>query len=311
MDCEGGNEIELGELEKMGTALGIQFLEASREMILEVIERDTAPQSITKPKGSERKRLAVKDLRKHKKPDVLVIIESKTKGVTEQLINDIWERTNRQWVAKEVVGTPGGIIIIWRVDIMSMMEVETEWYTGEGPKTSMAGTEEYSLSDWGPWIIGGDFNTIQCPEEKTPIGRINTSMRKLSDFILDYELLDLPLEGDKYKWTNSQDRLVLGRLDRILLSKEWEELFPRISQRALSRPISDHNPIMLELSEYTSGPRPFRFDMDLCELPDFEDLIKGWWNELNTSGWYGFVFGIKHKHLKVRIRNWAKVARET
>ncbi|XP_077249174.1 uncharacterized protein LOC143888619 [Tasmannia lanceolata] len=66
----------------------------------------------------------------------------------------------------------------------------------------------------GPWIIGGDFNTIRYPEENNPIGRINTSMRKLSDFILDNELLDLLLEGTKYTWTNSQ-------ADRDLSDSIW------------------------------------------------------------------------------------------
>ncbi|XP_077225819.1 uncharacterized protein LOC143859029 [Tasmannia lanceolata] len=110
-------------------------------------------------------------------------------------------------------------------------------------------------------------------------------MRNLSSFILDNQLIDLPLEGARYTWTNKMDSLILSRVDRILISKEWDEAFPCILQRALPRTTSDHNPILLEISDYYGGPKPFRFDLSLCQSQDFEEKIAAWWSELRIRDW--------------------------
>ncbi|XP_077222055.1 uncharacterized protein LOC143855885 [Tasmannia lanceolata] len=58
------------------------------------------------------------------------------------------------------------------------------------------------------------------------------------------------------------------------------------------------------------GPRPFRFDVDLCEIPGFDDRISGWWKELEADGWEGYKFRKKLKGLKMKIRERQKVEDE-
>ncbi|XP_077251900.1 uncharacterized protein LOC143891145 [Tasmannia lanceolata] len=203
--------------------------------------------------------------------------------VSELLINKMWGRLNRQWVAMKARGSAGGIIVIWT----------------ENPFTMEA-------NDIDRLIVGGDFNTIRYPEEKNVVGRVTTSMRRLSDFILGGELIDLLLEGARYTWTNNQENLILSWLDRILISTEWEEKFPRIFQRALPRPISDHNLLLLELSDFSAGPRPFKMDMSWCEDKGFDGKVKNWWEAMNVTGWKGFILGQKIKQLKLNIREWVK-----
>lgn len=71
------------------------------------------------------------------------------------------------------------------------------------------------------------------------------SMEKFFDFINATELVDLPLTGSKYTWSNNQERVAMTRIDRFLISTEWEEHFAGVIQTALPRGLSNHRPIKL------------------------------------------------------------------
>ncbi|XP_077223465.1 uncharacterized protein LOC143857078 [Tasmannia lanceolata] len=158
----------------------------------------------------------------------------------------------------------------------------------------------------GAMASGGDFNTIRFPKEKSRVTRISTSMRNFSNFILESQLIDLPLEGTKFTWTNNQDCLLMSSIDRVLNSSEWDETFPFIYQHALPSPTSDHNPILFETTEFSGGPRPFRFNVALCEIPGFEDRIRSWWSQGTYDGWKVFILFKKLKDLKIKIKEWQK-----
>lgn len=91
------------------------------------------------------------------------------------------------------------------------------------------------------WCIGGDFNVIQFPHEKGG-RRITHSMEKHSKFINKNELIDLPVLGRRFTWSNNQERAAMSRLYRFLISKEWHEHFKDAIQTALPRYVSDHLP---------------------------------------------------------------------
>ena len=56
--------------------------------------------------------------------------------------------------------------------------------------------EELGLisSEWEePWCVGGDFNKILSPNERSRGGRISNTMRRFSNVLNDLGLRDLPL----------------------------------------------------------------------------------------------------------------------
>ncbi|KAK8973596.1 hypothetical protein V6N11_044571 [Hibiscus sabdariffa] len=71
-------------------------------------------------------------------------------------------------------------------------------------------------------------------------------------------LIDLPLIGGKYTWGNNRDEPTFVRLDRFLLSSDFEEAFPNIVQKLLNKSLSDHNAILLCEEVINWGPKPFR-----------------------------------------------------
>lgn len=50
-------------------------------------------------------------------------------------------------------------------------------------------------------------------------------MEKFTDFINSNELIDMPLVGRKFTWLNNQVGSAMSRIDRFLVSRDWEEHF--------------------------------------------------------------------------------------
>jgi hypothetical protein len=67
--------------------------------------------------------------------------------------------------------------------------------------------------------------------------------------------MDLPLAGGVSTWSNSMS---WSRLDRFLVSPEWELSFPGLIQKKLLRVCSDHTPILLTRSGLQNGKRSFQ-----------------------------------------------------
>jgi hypothetical protein len=95
-----------------------------------------------------------------------------------------------------------------------------------------------------PWCIRGNFNVTRFPSERFGKARLCSAMTDFSDFISDQELMDLPLAGGSFTWSISHDPPMWSRIDRFLVSHDWEVRFPLVSQKRLSCLYSDHISIL-------------------------------------------------------------------
>ena len=71
-------------------------------------------------------------------------------------------------------------------------------------------------------------------------------MEGFFEFIEDLNLVDLPLEGGSYTRSRGTNQPSMSRIDRALITHDWEEHYPDVIQRILPHPILDHSPILLE-----------------------------------------------------------------
>ncbi|KAK4390352.1 hypothetical protein Sango_2098500 [Sesamum angolense] len=95
-----------------------------------------------------------------------------------------------------------------------------------------------------PWIVGGDFNTVLSPDERS--GGSAPSGNAMSDFhdaIADYALIDVGYVGSPYTWYS---RRLCQRLDRVLISSCWMIAFPKMQVTHLELSQSDHRGLLVE-----------------------------------------------------------------
>jgi exonuclease III len=92
---------------------------------------------------------------------------------------------------------------------------------------------------------------------------VHTHTPLFNSLIHFYELREIIMNGGMFTWSNKQDNPVLEKLDRVLVTKDWEDLFPQATIRRLPREVSDHNPLILATGKHDNHPFiQFKFDLD-------------------------------------------------
>ena len=98
----------------------------------------------------------------------------------------------------------------------------------------------------------------------------------------------------------------MSRIDRFLVSGDWESYFSEVTHSTLPKPVLDHFPILLDGGGIRSGPSPFRFETMWLKFEGFKDLLKGWWQGLSFKGSASFILAEKLKGLKGKLKVWNK-----
>jgi exonuclease III len=88
----------------------------------------------------------------------------------------------------------------------------------------------------------------------------NYAMHEFSDFISECGLMDIPMEGRLFTWSNNRETSASSRIDRFLFSPDWADHFGLVTQQRLPRLLSDHYPILLDCGRIIGGKSPFRFE---------------------------------------------------
>ncbi|RVW17271.1 Transposon TX1 uncharacterized 149 kDa protein [Vitis vinifera] len=234
------------------------------------------------------------------------------------------------WRAINSKGAAGGVLVFWDNRVVDVLEVEEgmfsvsclfkncidgmRWvFTGVyGPvcrREREAFWEELGSIKglWrDPWCVGGDFNMIRYPEERSRGGELSASMRRFNEVVEDLELKDYPLQGGFFTWRGGLNNQSQSRLDRFLVTDEWDRMFIGAMQGILARPVSDHYPILLEGGGLKRGPSPFRFENMWLEERGFMDQMKRWWGSLSFTGSFSFVLDAKLRALKGLLKTWNK-----
>jgi hypothetical protein len=101
---------------------------------------------------------------------------------------------------------------------------------------------------------------------------------KFNMFIDLHQLQEIRRSGSKYTWTNKQSNHVMGNLDGILVSTDWEAKFPKCFVWSKTRVGSNHWPVVLDTGEKTSCKQKFfYFEKQWMLGDDFIDKFGSNW----------------------------------
>jgi hypothetical protein len=85
------------------------------------------------------------------------------------------------------------------------------------------------------------------------------------------------MHGRLFTWSTEREVPTLTRIDRALVSVDWDLNNPDCLFQALSSNVSDHAPLHLSLNANFRPKRCFRFELFWAKLEGFEEAVKDAW----------------------------------
>ena len=90
------------------------------------------------------------------------------------------------------------------------------------------------------WLIVGDFNLLRKPEDRNREGGDINEMYLFNEAISALGIVELPLLGRYFTWTNKQTPPLMERLDWFFSSSSWAVKYPKSVVKSLVMETSDH-----------------------------------------------------------------------
>lgn len=125
----------------------------------------------------------------------------------------------------------------------------------------------------GPWMLLGDFNMILRASEKSNNNLNRSMMNKFCQFIDELELKEMYMHGRTFTWSNEREETTFTKIDRVLISVDWELDKLDYLLQVLSTGVSDHAPLHLCTSVGFCPKRRFRFELFWTKLDRFDEAV--------------------------------------
>lgn len=253
------------------------------------------------------KRLAVRQSILLERPDIITFQETKMQSIDVAQFREMCGRRLDQYVTVPAQGTRGGILIAWRQSMYTLISKEEKQFTLTttlqntndaskimftavyGPTQQNQRQEFYNElkqikpSGNTPWAVGGDFNVTASPEDRNFPTNSWRATLSFATLISELGLLNLNLIGRHYTWSNDRHAPHLARLDRFLISADWNARYPNSAQRAAPNSSSDHCPLLLSAKTGFQKTNFFRFENLWLRFPALDLVVAEAWGSAPTA----------------------------
>ena len=181
-------------------------------------------------------------------------------------------------------GASGGLIVLWDSSVfpgcvfcsevfalgIQLTSVHTgkSWKivniygpcAGQGRSDFTSWLFDLDIPDVEDWLFCGDFNYIRAPDNRNKPGGDANDMLTFNDFIHAQALVELPIKGRQYTWSNMQSDPLLEQIDWFFTSSNWTSNYPNTIVGPLPKPVSDHTPCVISIESSVPKSRIFRFE---------------------------------------------------
>ncbi|GJX36639.1 RNA-directed DNA polymerase, eukaryota, reverse transcriptase zinc-binding domain protein [Tanacetum coccineum] len=241
-------------------------------------------------------------------------VETKMPQVDLWMLRQIWGNVHFDFASTLARGLSGGIICLWNSLVFRKSrivfndnyvvidglwipnDVQVKWIVVYAPqslsnKITLWSTLSNLLDNWdGISVIMGDFNEVRDEGERYGWVFCDRQARFFNEFIADNSLIDIPLGGCNFTWTNKWGTK-MSKLDHFLVSKSFYEVFPHGTGLVLEKGIPDHRPILLKESIVDYGLLSGSFTLGWRWM-----VFMTWWPRLGIMMADTYALKKEHHH---------------
>jgi hypothetical protein len=99
----------------------------------------------------------------------------------------------------------------------------------------------------------------------------------------------------------------MAKLDRVLVSVEWDSRYPMTRMSMLPKQVSDHNPLLISFgARLPVMELVFRFEKWWLEMDNFADLVQKVWKTESPYANAIDVWQFKIRLLRKKAKGWSK-----
>ena len=165
----------------------------------------------------------------------------------------------------------------------------------------------HTIADEENWLFLGDFNFYRSTENRNKPGGNFLDTLIFNDTIGHLGLVELPLKGRAYTWSNMQNDPLLEQLDWFFTSFNWTLSFPNSLVLPMAKITSDHIPCKISIGTAIPKANIFRFENFWVDHPGFLEAVargseKGVRNQRDSAS----VLSGKLKNVRYELKSWSK-----
>lgn len=278
--------------------------------------------------NSEKKWNAIRDRVTESSCDILCLQETKRVHFDVMYIRQFCPSVFDSFVFLPSVGASGGSIIIWKSStfsgsllfqnsfatsvLLSSLHNNSAWVltniyapcTPAGKKDFVDWFQNVQMPDSIDWLIVGDFNLYRNPSDRNRPGADYSDMLMFNAAISALGLIEIPLKGQRFTWSNKQHPPLLERLDWFFTSPCWTSTYPNTNVFTMTMETSDHVPCLISFSTQIPKGQIFRFENFWLHHEDFYNQVQqGWTSPFHYTD-AAKTLTVKFKNLRGALKQW-------
>jgi exonuclease III len=248
----------------------------------------------------------LRDVIMKEKVNFIGLQETNKKDFDESWLNFISGNKNFVWVWSPPNGRSGGLLVGFDSDMFDVREKELGEFMirllviqkdsgfiwnfinvygaaqNDQKQNFLSELSSFCSKCSHPLLIGGDFNILRRESDKNKPGGT----------------------GRQFTWSNNRNPPTFEKLDRFLVSPDWDLHYNNLNVTGLSRSFSDHVPLCLRTDFISPTRREFRYELGWRLRPDFKSLVVNNWS-LPVRSKIGIdIWKEKVKRLKKLFKGW-------
>lgn len=128
------------------------------------------------------------------------------------------------------------------------------------------------------WMFVGDFNFYRFMDNRNREGANVHDMNIFNAIINNLGLVEIPLKGRQYTWSNMQESPLLEQLDWCFTSLAWSLHYPSTLMLPMAKMTSYHIPCTVQIGTKIPKAKVFRFENYWLQQPGFMEIVQAAWN---------------------------------